>query len=99
MRYVIDSLRYEGGPQFNQSNPITADHVHRQIHLQVIFLAFAAMFLANAGLSWEYNAIMAAAIWFIEGRGFCLDYHVFPNPPRSCDYSLWTWIVGWVKFW
>lgn len=100
MRFVIDTLRYVGGPQFNQSNPFTADHAHRQIHLQVIFLAFAATFLALARLSWEYNLLAAFVIWWIEGRGFCLDYHVLlAQPPRPCDYSFTTWMVDWIKFW
>jgi hypothetical protein len=92
----MDEERYVGGWRFNQSYPWTADHCHQMMHLQVLFLAISGFLYGFNPLGW-WGLIWIWLVWWIEGRGFTLFYHVIlPDPPKPCDYSFWVWLRGWI---
>jgi len=104
-RYWVSKERYwgfrfvDGNPiptAFNQSYPWTADHCHQMMHLQVLFLAISGFLYGFNPLGW-WGLIWVWLVWWIEGRGFTLFYHVIlPDPPKPCDYSVWVWLRGWI---
>jgi len=92
----VDEYRYWSYGPFNQSYPWTADHCHQMMHLQVLFLAISGFLYGFNPLGW-WGLIWIWLVWWIEGRGFTLFYHVIlPDPPKPCDYSLWVWLRGWI---
>ncbi len=89
---------YYGFGEWNQSWPWTCDFEHLVFHARVIFFAMVAW---TAGM-WHapiwYIWVRPVLLWWIEGRGFTLFYHVvLPVRPRTgVDYSLGQWFKGWL---
>lgn len=47
----------------------------------------------------SWSTFWGFMVWFIEGRGFTLPYHVIlPNADYIEQYSFWVWLIGWVGF-
>ena len=91
------SRRRWAGWVVGQSYPWSADFAHQMIHAQVLLLALAGALFALVSPEWWLCIAYVWLVWFVEGRGFTLLYHVIlPDDPTVPQYSVWVWLRGWI---